>query len=147
MAEEVAPRLDRLRMAEKSNTDESGDAAADASLTFSDIALQGADNLTKGIKAPPDVNIEAIGVLSKGVTFVGLGVSGYQTVFGSTSEIREQAAQDTAVNASGLKYPRLALFTTIPYDIGMGRQFYNAWKNAQAEKILEEAAQCPSGQK
>lgn len=94
-----------------------GEAAADAGLTLSDLGLQAADKLTQNIQAPPDVNLEAVGTLSKGVTFVGLGISGYQTVFGSTTQTREQAAQDTAVNAFGLRYPAAAPFTTIPYDL------------------------------
>lgn len=117
-------------------------------MTLSDIGAQAADNLTKGVKAPPDVNIGAIGVLSKGITWVGIRISGYQTVFGSTAQIREQAAQDTAVNAFGAKYPKLALFTTIPYDLGrMARELYDAWKQQQADKFLESIGQCPSGAK
>jgi len=129
-----------------SNSDQLGTAAADAGLTLSDLGLQAADNLTKNIQAPPDIDIGSIGVLSKGVTGVGLGISGYQTVFGSTAQIREQAAQDTAVNAFGLRYPAAAPFTTVPYDLGrMARELYDAWKNYQAAKLLDEAAQCTYG--
>lgn len=66
-----------------SNDNPSGDAAAAAGLTLSDLGLQAADKLTENIQAPPDVNLGAIGVLSKGLTYLGLGISGYQTVFGS----------------------------------------------------------------
>lgn len=120
-----------------------GDAAADAGLTLSDLGLQAADKLTQNIQAPPDVNLGAVGALSKGVTGIGLGISFYQTFAGSTLQARERAAQDTAVNAFGARYPKLAPFTTIPYDLGrMARELYDAWKNEQAAKFLDSIAQC-----
>jgi hypothetical protein len=118
-------------------------AGADAGLTATDISLQGAGRLTENIQAPPDVNLGAIGVLGHAVTAFGLAISGYQAIFGSTAQAREQGAQDTAVNAFGARFPAAAPFTTIPYDIGrLAREIYDAWQSAQAEKIFQEAAQC-----
>lgn len=118
-------------------------AGADAGVTATDISLQGAGRLTENIQAPPDVNLGAIGVLGHAVTAFGLAISGYQAIFGSTAQAREQGAQDTAVNAFGARFPAAAPFTTIPYDIGrLAREIYDAWQSAQAEKIFQEAAQC-----
>ncbi len=129
---------------EYSRSDAAGNDAADFSFSLTDLALQGATKATENVRAPPNVNLRAVGVLSQAWTFLGLGISGYQTVFGSTPQSRAQAAQDTAVNAFGLRFPALAPFTTLPYDLGrLGRAGYDAYKNAQADKLFEEAAQCP----
>lgn len=120
-------------------------AAIDTSLTVSDLGLQAADKFTKNVKAPPNVNLGAIGVLSKGMTFIGLAISAYQAVFGSSAQARELGAQDTAVNGFGTAVPAAAPFTAVPYDLGRtGRELYDAYKNLQADEILLEAAQCPS---
>jgi RHS repeat-associated protein len=122
-------------------------AGADAGLTAADSALQAADRLTQNVRAPPNVDFGAIGVLSKGVTALGLGISGYQAVFGPTQEARQQGAQDTVVNAFGVRVPAAAPFTTIPYDLGrLARELSDASKSAQAAKLLEEAAQCTRGE-
>ena len=126
--------------------DPSGDAAAAAGLTLSDLGLQAAEKLSQNVQAPPNVNLESIGALSKGLTYLGLGISGYQAVFGSTAQEREQGAQDTAVNAFGARFPEAAPFTSIPYDLGrVARALYDAWKNAQAAKFLDSIGQCPVG--
>lgn len=126
-----------------SNGDQLGDAAAAAGLTLSDIGLQAADRFTENVNAPPGVDLGAIGFLGKGVTAVGLGISGYQAFKGPTIGAREQGAQDTAVNLFGLRYPAAAPFTAIPYDLGrMARELYDAWRNEQAAKLLDEAARC-----
>lgn len=129
-----------------SNADPLGDAAAAAGLTLSDIGLQAADRFTENVKAPPGVDLGAIGVVGKGVTALGLGMSLYQSFYGSTSQARAQGAQDSAVNGLGAVAPELEPFTSIPYDLGaMARELYNAWKSEQAAKLLDEAAQCTYG--
>ena len=129
-----------------SNNDELGAAAAGAGLTISDIGLQAADRFTANIKAPPGVDLGAIGVVGKGVTALGLGMSLYQTFYGSTSQARAQGAQDTAVNGLGAVAPEVAPFTSIPYDLGrMARELYDAWKNQQAAQFLDSIAQCHGG--
>lgn len=112
------------------SSNEADAAGVDAGLTLSDIGLQAADRFTENVKAPPGVNLGAIGVLGKGVTALGLGISLYQTFYGSTSQARGQGAQDTAVNGLGTVAPEVAPFTSIPYDLGrMARELYDAWKN------------------
>lgn len=129
-----------------SNDDPSGDAGAAVGLTLSDIGLQAADRLTANVEAPSGVDLGAIGVVGKGVTALGLGMSLYQTFYGSTSQARAQGAQDSAVNGLGAVAPELAPFTSIPYDLGaIARELYDAWKNEQAAKLLDEAAQCTYG--
>jgi len=98
----------------------------------------------------PDVNLGAIKVLGKSVAVVGIAVDGYQMFTAKTHQERSVAAQSTAVNGFGAAFPEAALFTSIPYDLGqMAAEQYVLWKreqeakeNAEAEKLLEEAALC-----
>ncbi len=54
-----------------SRSDAAGNDAADCSFSLTDLALQGATKATENVRAPPNVNLRAVGVLSQAWTFLG----------------------------------------------------------------------------
>lgn len=121
-------------------------AAASAALGAADSSLLAAERLTEGLKAPPNVDLNAVKFVGKSVTAVGVMLSVNQAIYGKTVDARNLGRQDLAFTAFGEAFPELAPFVSLPYAAGrVFRDLHEAAAEVEASKIFDEAAKGPSG--
>jgi len=126
--------------------DDAQAAAASAGLGTADVSLSVAERLSENLKARPNVDLNAVKFVGKGVTTVGTILAAREAIYGKTQEARNLGRQDLAFTAFGEAFPEFAPFVTLPYGVGrVFRDLREAAAEVHASKLLDDAAIQPSG--